>query len=716
MKEQEPIGENIHAENEKLILKRRDFFKYAGAGVGGLYVFFKSASAFGFMAETAPEKRSLSTDYNAFLRIEEDGSVSCFTGKIEMGQGVITSLAQMLADELDVAFDKVKMVMGDTDLCPYDAGTWGSLSVRVFGPAMLAAAAEARAVLLSLGAEHLKASLDQLSVKEGVIFVKDQKNAKVSYAELTKGKRIEKFQDVDFKPKDFSEYKIMGKSILRTDALSKVKGEALYAGDYRLPGMLYAKILRPPSHGATLVSADTAEARKLEGAFVIEEKEIVAVLHEDPEKAEKALRTIKAEYTFDEKIVDDKSIFDYLLNAKAEGKIINDEGNLADGKSAAKDIFENSYYDGYVAHAPIETHTALAFMEEDKIVAIVSTQSPFGVQDMICRELGLPLEKVRIITPFVGGAFGGKAPARQALEAARLTKLSGKPVMVYFSREEEFFYDTFRPANVIKISSGMDDQANISLWDYHVYFAGSRGSDTVYDVPNQRTTSYSAQNVHPFGTGAWRAPGNSNNTFARECQIDIMAAKAGMDPLEFRLKNLKDERMIGVLKACAELFGWKPTKTASGTGYGIACGIDAGSYVALMAEVKVDEKTGKVEVVRVACTQDMGFCVNPHGAIMQIEGCVMMGLGYALTEEIMFTGGDIKTSNYGTYKIPLFSWMPKIDSLILDKKEPMQGGGEPAIICMGGVIANAVYDACVARVFHMPITPERILEAIANRY
>jgi isoquinoline 1-oxidoreductase len=508
----------------------------------------------------------------------------------------------------------------------------------------------------------------------------------------------------------------MGKSILRTDAHSKVKGEALYAGDYRLPGMLYAKILRPPSHGATLVSADTAEARKLEGAIVIEEKEIVAVLHEDPEKAEKALRTIKAEYTFDEKIVDDKSIFDYLLNAKAEGKIINDEGNLADGKSAAKDIFENSYYDGYVAHAPIETHTALAYTEEDKIVAIVSTQSPFGVQDMICRELGLPLEKVRIITPFVGGAFGGKAPARQALEAARLTKLSGKPVMVYFSREEEFFYDTFRPANVIKISSGIDDQANISLWDYHVYFAGSRGADTIYDVPNQRTTSYSAQNVHPFGTGAWRAPGNSNNTFARESQMDIMAAKAGIDPLEFRLKNLKDERMIGVLKACAELFGWKPLKTAAGSGYGIACGIDAGSYVALMAEVKVDEKTGKVDVVRVACAQDMGFCVNPHGATMQIEGCVMMGLGYTLTEEIVFTGGDIKTSNFGTYKIPLFSWIPKIDTLILDKKEPMQGGGEPAIICMGGVIANAVYDACGARVFHMPITPERILEAIAKRY
>jgi isoquinoline 1-oxidoreductase len=714
MKKQESIGENINSENEKLILKRRDFFKFAGAGVGGLYVFFRAGSSFGFMAETAPEKRSLPTDYNAFLRIDENGTVNCFTGKIEMGQGVGTSLAQMLADELDVAFENVKMVMGDTDLCPYDAGTWGSLSVRVFGPAMLAAAAEARAVLLSLGAEKLGSSIDQLEVNGGIMYIKGRKGPMVSYGELAKGKRIEKFQDVDFKAKDFSEYKLMGKSIIRTDAVIKVKGEALFAGDYSLPGMLHAKILRPPSHGATLISADTSEAKKVGGTIVIEEKELVAVLHEDSEKAEKALRLIKAEYTYDEKVVDDKSIFDYLLNSKAEGKIINDDGDLTAGRNTSKTVFENSFYDGYVAHAPIETHTALAYMEEDKIVAIVSTQSPFGVQDMICRELGLPLEKVRIITPFVGGAFGGKAPARQALEAARLTILTGKPVMVLFTREEEFFYDTFRPAAVIKISSGLDDQANISLWDYHVYFAGSRGADTIYDALNQRTTSYSAQNVHPFGTGAWRAPGNSNNTFARESQIDIMAAKAGMDPLEFRLKNLTDERMIGVLKAVAELFGWTPAKAPSGRGYGIACGIDAGSYVALMAEVKVDKKTGKVEVVRVACAQDMGFCVNPHGAKMQIEGCIMMGLGYALTEEVEFTGGKIKSSNYGTYKIPLFSWLPKIETVILDKKEPMQGGGEPAIICVGGVIVNAIFDACGARVFQMPLTPDRILEALSK--
>jgi isoquinoline 1-oxidoreductase len=268
---------------------------------------------------------------------------------------------------------------------------------------------------------------------------------------------------------------------------------------------------------------------------------------------------------------------------------------------------------------------------------------------------------------------------------------------------------------VVKVISGADKQGKIRVWDYHEYYAGSRGSDTIYDVPNQRTTSYSGKDVHPFATGAWRAPGNNTNTFARESQIDIMASRLGIDPLEFRLINLKDERMKGVLTAVADLFGWTPGKTPGGRGFGIACGTDAGSYVAHMAEVRVDKSTGQVQVVRVACAQDMGFCVNPEGAKIQMEGCIMMGLGYALTEEVEFKGGDVLTSNYGTYKIPLFSWLPTIETRILDKKEPMQGGDEPAIICMGGVIANAIFDACGARLYQLPMTPERVLAAMSTK-
>jgi isoquinoline 1-oxidoreductase len=463
-----------------------------------------------------------------------------------------------------------------------------------------------------------------------------------------------------------------------------------------------------------LVSADTSEAEKLDGVAIVRDKDLIAILHTDFEKAEAALAKIKAEYKFDEMKVDDKTVFKHQLEFPSESRVVKSSGDIATGKNNSEFIIESEYHNSYVAHAPMEPHTALGFMEGDKVVVRASTQTPFGTQDGISRELGIGLDKVRVIAPFLGGGFGGKSAFRQAIEAARLTKLTGKPIMVQWSRQEEFFYDNFRPAAVIKITSGTDKAGKISLWDYHEYFAGARGSDTIYDVPNAKTTSYSSRDVHPFGTGAWRAPGNNTNTYARESQIDRMAEKLGVDPLDFRLKNLKDERMIGVLKAVAELFGYTPAKGPSGRGFGIACGFDAGAYVAHMAEVKVDKTTGKIRVIRVACAQDMGFCINPQGAVIQLEGCIIMGLGYALTEEVKFTGGDIHTNNFGNYQLPVFSWMPKIQTKILDKNEAPQGGGEPGIICMGGVLANAVFDAVGARLFQLPMTPERVLEAIAK--
>ena len=690
-------------------LHRRDFFRIIG---GGLYVFFQISNPFEIISAEAEQRRSLTDDYNAFLRIAEDGEVSCMVGKIEMGQGIITSLPQMLADELDVSYKRVKMIMGDTDLCPWDGGTHGSLTTRAFSPFMRKAAAEARAVLLEMAAEKLGTGVDELEINNGVISVKNKPGKKVSYAELTKGQKIARYMDKKPDFKDFSEFKIMGKSFHHQDAAIKVKGEAKFAADMRLPGMLYARVLRPPSHGATLTSADTSEAEKMEGIQVIKDRDFVAVLHENPEKADVAIKKVKASYSFEEKKVDEKTIFNYLLNSNAEGRENNNKGDLAAGKQMSSEIIESEFHDGYVAHATMETHAALAVIEGDKCTAWVSTQGPFQAQESLSRELGFPLENVRIITPFVGGGFGGKSPHRQAVEAAKLAKITGKPVMVAWDRKEEFFYDTYRPAAVVKINSGIDKNGNITFWDYHQYFAGSRGSDTIYETDNQKTTGYSARDVHPFGTGAWRAPGNNTNTFARESQIDMMASKAGIDPIEFRLKNLKDPRMIAVIEALKEKCNWKPAKSPSGRGFGIACGFDAGTYVAHMAEVKVNKTTGHVQVVRVVCAQEMGFCVNPEGTLIQMEGCINMGLGYALTEDIEFSGGDIKTHNFGTYDLPRFSWIPKIETVVLDRKEPPQGGGEPAIICMGAVVANAIFDAVGARLYQMPMTPERVLEAM----
>jgi nicotinate dehydrogenase subunit B len=696
---------------------RREFLKITGSGI---FVFFMLGDASLLVQDSLARRvsKALPHDFNAFLRIQEDGRVSCYTGKIEMGQGVITSLAQMLADELDVSHEAVDMVMGDTDLCPWDMGTFGSRTTRFFGPPLRAAGAEARGVLLELAAEHLKIPVERLATASGMVFDKRDTKSRVSYAQLTRGKRIDRHLSEPPALKKPSEFKIMNRPALRTDALEKVTGRAKYAGDIRVPGMLYAKILRLPSHGARLIDVDLSRAERVPGIRVVLDGDLIAVLHEYPDVAEEALSQIQAKFQSPESGLDEKNIFDHLLRVAPQGEVVARNGHLQKGELAAKTVFEKTYLDGYVAHAPIEPHTAMVKMEGKRATVWASAQTPFRVQSEVAAELGLPEENVRVISPYVGGGFGGKTRNLQAVEAARLAKLSGRPVQVAWSREEEFFNDTFRPAAVVKIKSAITEGGRISLWDYHVYFAGQRGSEHFYDIPNHRTMIHgsgwrAAPGSHPFATGAWRAPANNTNTFARESQMDIMAAKAAMDPLEFRMKHLGNGKMKRLLKAAAERFGWRPARAPSGRGYGVACGTDAGTLVATMAEVRVDRETGQVRVKRVLCGQDMGLCINPEGARIQMEGCVTMGLGYALKEDIHFRGGKILDLNFDTYEIPRFSWLPEIETLIIDDQNASpQGGGEPAIITMGAVIANAIFDALRVRVFQLPMTPERIKEAL----
>ena len=695
------------------LMNRREFLKAAGSG---LFLTFTIGELSFLQQEVAGRRRGVPTDFNAFLRIGEDGRVTCFTGKIEMGQGPITSLAQMLADELDVRPDTVTMVMGDTDLCPWDMGTFGSLSTRQFGPSLRAAGAEARGVLIEMASEHLGLPSSRLATENGEVYDRTDSSRRVSYGLLTKGKKIERHMPHAVKKP--SEFRVMGKPARRTDALAKVTGKAQYAGDVRFPGMLYAKILRPTAHGAKLVEVDTSDAEKVEGVQVVREGDFVAVLHEYPDVADMALSKVRARFDVPPSTLDDTNIYDHLLKLNPEVKVVAQGGNTAELRRTSTTAYEATYRDGYVAHAPIEPHTAVARIEGKKATVWASTQTPFSARDAVAKELHFSEEQVRVITPFVGGGFGGKTVNLQAVEAARCAKLSGRPVQVAWSRREEFFYDSFRPAAVVTIVSDVTEGGKLLFWDYHVYFAGERGSQQFYDIPNHRTVAHNpswvaAPGSHPFATGPWRAPANNTNTFARESQIDMMAARAKMDPVEFRLRNLSDAKMRRVLQAAADRFGWKPMPPPSGRGYGVACGIDAGTSVAAIGEVTVDKSSGKVQVTRVVCAQDMGLVVNPEGAAMQMEGCITMGLGYALKEHIRFKGGEILDTNFDTYEIPRFSWLPKIETVLLDDPEaPPQGGGEPAIIVMGGVVANAIYDAIGVRLLEMPMSPERVRDAL----
>ena len=676
-------------------IDRRHFCKLLGGGIVVL-VTSKPADLFG-QAPSYPE------DPNAYLRIDENGRVTLFSGKIEMGQGINTSLTQMAAEELGVSMDAINIVMGDTDLVPYDRGTWGSLTTRFFGPAVRAAAAEARTVMMKLASEKLGVSRDQLSVVNGVVSAGSRK---VTYGELAKGKTIARLVDEKAVLRTAKEFKVIGKPMKRIDARDKVTGRAKYAGDIKRPGMLYARILRPPMHAATLKSVDLSKAKEMAGVTVVQKDDLVAVLHADPERAAAALATIKAEWDRPAAAFDTETIYDYFVNNAAA--------------TMPKGTFESRFETAYVAHAPMETHTAVAELANGKLTAWIGTQSPFGARTRIAQTLGLDEKQVRVITPFVGGGFGGKSPIGQGVEAARLAQITGKPVMVVWTRAEEFFYDTFGPAAVVKISSSMDDKGKITQWNFNVWAAGTRSAEVLYDVPGGKVTSSMGRGtpeakLHPFATGPWRAPGAGTNVFARESQIDIMAAAAKIDPLEFRLRNTSDERARRVLKAAADAFGWKAAPGPSGQGRAIALGIDAGTYCALAAEVDVDRKTGEIRVKRVVAAQDMGLVINPDGAKMQMEGCINMGLGYVLTEELQFRGGEILDQNFATYELPRFSRVPKIETVLVKNDElAPQGGGEPAIVPMGAVVANAVFDLTGKRLYRLPMTPARVLAALST--
>ena len=694
-------------------VNRRDFLKLGT----GLVVYFW-AGPMDVFGQAPP---AVSTDFNAYIQIGANGRVTCMVGKIEMGQGLQTALAQNLAEELEVAVDSIDMIMGDTDLCPWDIGTFGSLANRQLGPVLRGAAAEARTVLLQMASERLHAPVERLQVKDGVVTDPVQ-GKRVSYAELVQGKRIER-KVGKVAVKSTTAYKVMGTSVRRKDAIEKVTGKAKYTADFVLPGMVFARILRPPAHGATLKSVDTSAAEKVPNVQVVKDGNLIAVIGNRPDIADKALGLIKAQFEPSPNKLDNKSIFDHLVAAKVETKVVAEKGSLAEGEKLGE-VFEQTYLHSYGAHAHMETHSTLVKIEGGKATLWASTQRPFGVRDAVAQALGFTPQNVRVITPYVGGGFGGKNYVQNAVEAARLAKLVGKPLQLVWDRSEDFMYDRFRPAGVVKIRSAMTKEGQLALWDFTVYAAGDWGSPTFYDVPNNRTVAApiaelawrrgdNAGGVHPFNVGAWRMPGTNTISFARESHMDILASKAGIDPLEFRLKHLSDKRMRGVLEAAAKQFGWQPGKTPSGRGVGVSCGLIYGTYVASMAQVEVDKNTGAVQVKRVVTAVDPGTVVNPEGARQQVEGCITMGLGYALSEEVLFKDGEVLARNFDSYEIPRFSTMPKMEVVLVDNRQfPPDGMGEPPIITMGSVIANAIHDATGARLLQLPMTPDRVKAAL----
>ncbi len=693
-------------------LARRDFFKLLGAGIA-VFAIAKDALA---TQETAPGHRSFHNEelpkgISAWLHVGEDGSVTGFTGKAEIGQNIRTALAQTIADELRVPFESVRMVTADTALTPFDAGTFGSRTTPTITPQLRRVAAAARDLLVGVAAKEWNVAPGRLLAADAKV-TDPGSGRSLKYAELARGKTLAQDLQAEDPITPATQWTIAGKAIPKVDGRAFVTGRHLYTTDLRPAGMLYGKVLRPPSFGAALSSCDDRAAKVMPGVVVVRDGDFVGVAAPSAHEAQRALDALHAQWK-EVPQISSKEIFSYLKQnaaAKSEDRFRKQKGSVEEGLASATHRLDASYNVAYIAHAPLEPRAAVAQWADGKLTVWTGTQRPFANRDELADVFHLPESSVRVIVPDTGSAYGGKHTSDAALEAARLARAAGRPVKVVWTREEEFTWAYFRPAGVIEVKSGISGDGTLTAWEFHNYHSGTSGIETPYIVANQRTEYHAVPLI--LRSGSYRGLAATANHFARETHMDALASAAKMDPLDFRMKNLSDARMRAVLEAAAKSFGWPRKKTQEGQGFGVACGSEKGSYVATIAEVSVDHKSGAVRVVRMVEAFECGAIVNPDGLRNQVVGAMIQGLGGALFEAIEFENGRIKNPHFGSYRVPRFRDVPEIEPILLDRKDlPSAGAGETPIMAVAPAIGNAIFDATGRRLNNLPMVPNGLRSA-----
>lgn len=687
-------------------LARRDFFKFLGAGIA---VFAVAKRSLATNQETVPTKgfhsEQLPEEITAWLHVGEDGTVTAFTGKVEIGQNVRTSLAQTVADELRVPFESVRMVMADTALTPFDFGTVGSRSMPTMSPQLRRVANAARDLLVQAAAKQWNVAPEGLTAANGK--VSDPASGRsLAYSELARGKTLAQNLPSDDPVTPPEQWTIAGKPIPKKDARTFVTGEHKYTPDLSRPGMLHGKVLRPPSFGATLTSYDASAAEVMPGVTVVRDGDFVAAAAASERTAQKAVEAIRAQWK-EEPQVSSKELFAYL---KKNAKPGNDErsrrtkGSVEAGLASAAHRLDATYNVAFIAHAPLEPRAAVAEWSDGKLTVWTGSQRPFAVRDELASVFHASEKDVRVIVPDTGGGYGGKHTGDAALEAARLARAAGKPVKVVWTRQEEFTWAYFRPAGVIEVKSGIAADGTLTAWEFHNYNSGTSGMETPYTVGNQHIEFHSTQ--CPLRSGSYRGLAATGNFFARESHMDALARVAQLDPLEFRLKNLSDARLRAVFEAAAKSFGWPGKKSQQGQGFGIAGGFEKGGYVASCAEVAVDRASGAVRVVRITTAFECGAIVNPDGLRNQVIGANIQGLGGALFEAIVFENGRITNPRFSQYRVPRFRDVPEIAAVLVDRKDlASAGAGETPIMAVAPAIGSAIYDASGVRPADLPMVP-----------
>ncbi|HKD81779.1 MAG TPA: molybdopterin cofactor-binding domain-containing protein [Candidatus Angelobacter sp.] len=686
-------------------VSRRDLFKLLGSGLIVGYCVKK-----GLTQESGRPVNSENgnNDLASWLHIGEDSKVTVFTGKAEMGQNIRTSLTQQVAEELHVPMASITLIMADTDLTPFDMGTFGSRTTPQMGTRLRTVSANARGALVEMAAKRWNVDPATLFAKDGMV-VSSKAGKRISYGELTHGQKLVMIPEADPEPESPTHWRIAGAPASKVDGKAFVTGGHQYTSDLSRPGMLHGKVYRPPAFNSKLISVDTKKAEQVAGVTVVHDGDFIGVTAADPGLAQKALTLVEVQ-TQAPPQVSDAALFDYLrkdVDSEARagfgGRGGNSAGSVETGMASAAKTLSQTYTAAYIQHAPLEPRAAVAEWQDGKLTVWTGTQRPFAVKEDLAAVFHIPQDHVRVIVPDTGSAYGGKHTGECAVEAARLAKGAGKPVKLVWTREEEFTWAYFRPAGVIDVKSGIAADGKLVAWEFHNYNSGPAAIDTPYSVPNKKIEFHPAKNP-PLRQGSYRGLAATANHFARESHMDELAHLAGMDPLQFRLKNITDPRLRAVFETAAERFGWGKQNATPERGFGMAGGFEKNGYLATCAEVTIDRTRGQVRIVRVVESFDCGAVVNPNGLRNQIEGAIVQGVGGAMVEAIHFADGKVLNGRFRDYRVPRFRDLPKIEVELIDRKDvPPAGAGETPIMGVAPAVANAMFSATGIRLRGLPL-------------
>ena len=668
----EPLGTDVN---------RRDFLRVFAVMGGGLIAAAslrldaQQESGRGGGGQAAP------SDLEAWIHVDGQGQVTAFTGKVEIGQNARTSLSQVVADELRIPIAAVSFVMADTDLTPFDQGTFGSRTTPAMAPLVARAAATAREMLIDLAAERWKADRASLSVEAGR--VRDSGGRTIGFGELTAGKRLA--GRVTANPETVDRWKLRGTSVRKVDGPAIVTGAHTFTPDLVRPKMAFGAIVRPPVYGAKPQAVDDSATRAVAGIRVVRDGDLIGVIGPSTRVVRRAAAAMKIDWTSPTGQPSSETVYEHLKGT-AKPATPRVTGDVARGRTDSARVVEASYLIPYIAHVPLEPRAAVAEWTDGKVTVWTGTQRPFGVRSEVASAFGIAEDRVRVIVPDMGSGYGGKHTGEQAIEAARLARAAGQPVKFVYARDEEFTWGYFRPGGVIDVKAGLDRDGRITFWEFDNYNSGNAGLPTPYVVANQRVAFHASDS--PLRQGSYRGLAATANHYAREMHMDALARAAGQDAVAFRVKHLENARMRAVLEAAAERIGWPKAKRPD-LSLGIACGTEKGSYVGTAVEAA--RTTAGFAITRVVVTFECGAIVNPDGLRNQVEGSIVQGLGGALFEAVKFAGGRILNGTMASYRVPRFKDVPPLEVVLLDRRDlPSAGAGETPIVCIAPAIGSAV--------------------------